>query len=79
MCFPHSKYQQVKLAGMGRNQVYGASCSAQTAHKNVSKNSAKQALKAYCPNIYTVVEIFQVVVAPFDSQPRLRVSSFCYL
>ena len=44
------------LAGLGRNQVYGASCSAQTTHdqfKPVQK-SRKQVLRAYCPNLYTV-------------------------
>ena len=30
------------LAGMGRNQGYSSSCSAQTTHKSVSNSSAKQ-------------------------------------
>ena len=41
----------------GRNQVCCTCCSAQTANKLVSIGSAKvnkQALRTYCPNIYTV-------------------------
>ena len=37
---------------LGRNQVYGACCSAQTDHKPVQQ-SGKQALRAYCPDIYS--------------------------
>ena len=40
------------LADLGRNQVYGACCSAQMAHKPFRK----LALRAFCPNIYTVIK-----------------------
>ena len=41
---------------LGRNQVYCSCCSAKTAHKLVLTGlaSRQQALRAYCPNIYTV-------------------------
>ena len=41
------------LSRLGRNQVYGAFWSARTAHKPVQQ-SRQQALRTYCPNIYTV-------------------------
>ena len=37
----------------GRNQIYSACCSAQSPHKPVMK-SKQWALRAYCPNIFTV-------------------------
>ena len=59
------------LAGLGRNQVYGASCSAQTTHdqfKPVQK-SRKQVLRAYCPNLYIVTN--RVVKHSRKEQRRL--------
>ena len=40
----------------GQNQMYGACCFAQSAHKLVKPpmQSRQQVLRAYCPNIYTV-------------------------
>ena len=43
-------------AGLGRNWVYGACCSAQPAKKKVETSSWKSTTgvkRAYCPNLYT--------------------------
>ena len=39
------------LTGLDRDQVYGACCSDQTAHK-AAQQSRNQMLKAYFPNMY---------------------------
>ena len=47
------------LAGLGSNQVTSACCFAQTVHKPV-KQRRKQALRAYCPNVYTVGSVLTI-------------------
>ena len=40
------------LASLGRNSVYDACCSAQTAQFKRVQQSRQQALRAYCPKLY---------------------------
>ena len=52
------------LAGLGRNRVYRACCSAQTVHKPVQQ-TRQQVLRAYCPYMYTLQTGHQLVMTIF--------------
>jgi hypothetical protein len=54
-------YLRFLLAGLDRNQMYGACCFAQTSLNQFEpvQQSRQQAVRAYCPNIYTVPPILR--------------------